>query len=376
MTTGLFGVPTDVVTGLGSLERLPELLGGLGTESIAVAVDSGLADNGVLDFVLGHAPGFRPAIVSRFPANPDVAAVETAAVEARAAGAEAVLGIGGGSALGGAKALAIRLTNDQPITAYEGSGRVPHLPAPSVAVPTTAGSGSEVSNALVLHEAGRPTELVVRGRGCEPRVAVLDGRVLRGLPGPPMLFAGLDALTHAMEALWARGRTFFTTAMALHAAQRIVELLPVALEGVASGRNRSGGNDEVLQELLEASSAANMACGNSGLGLVHALSSSPAIGLAHGLQNGVLLPHVAAFNSDVLPPEGRELLPRIDALYERVRFEASFPAVTDGAVQATAMVAATEGHPFRRNNLRSSDDADLMDIVVRAGADRAVGELV
>ncbi len=368
MSGGEFAVHTDVVTGLGSLERLPALIEQIGARRVAVAVDAALVDNGVLDMILGCAPGLSPVAVLRFPANPDVAPVEAAALEAREAGADSVIAIGGGSALGGGKATAIRLTNDRPITVYEGSNRVPNRPAPVIADPTTAGSGSEVSNALVLHENGRHTELVVRGRGCEPRIAILDGRVLRGLPEKPMLYAGLDALTHCMEALWARGGTYFTTALALRSAERILELLPTAVAGAGSGANASGGNDAALQELLEASCAANMACGNSGLGLVHALSSSPDVKLPHGLQNGVLLPHVARFNAEVLPPEGRALLPRIEALYAEIAFDASFPSVTELVVDAAKMVEATRRHPFRENNRRATTDEELAELVVTAGA--------
>ena len=102
------------------------------------------------------------------------------------------------------KATAIRLTNDGRIDIYQGVNQVPAPPVPTVAIPTTAGSGSEVSKVLVLHEPGRKDELVVRADGCEPRVAILDGTVLRRLPRDPLLHAGLDALSHAMEAQWAR----------------------------------------------------------------------------------------------------------------------------------------------------------------------------
>jgi alcohol dehydrogenase class IV len=237
-------------------------------------------------------------------------------------------------------------------------------------VPTTAGSGSEVSNALVLHEPGRPTELVVRGRGCEPRGAILDARLLRGLPEKPLVFAALDALTHCLESLWAAGATSFTSALALDAADRIIEVLPSAVAGIASGANQSGENDSDLQRLLEASSMANMACGNSGLGLVHALASAVDVKLAHGLQTGLLLPHVAAFNADALSPAARALLPRIDALYARLGFEPSYAMVSDDPVPAGLLVQATRGHPFRANNLRPSSDEELDEVVFAAGAVR------
>ncbi|WP_091487198.1 iron-containing alcohol dehydrogenase [Microbacterium pygmaeum] len=266
--------------------------------------------------------------------------------------------------------MAIRLTNDAPIGAYEGVDRVPNRPAPTIAVPTTAGSGSEVSNALVLHEPGRSTELVVRGRGCEPRAAILDARLLRGLPENPLLFAALDALAHCLESLWAVGRTSFTTALALEAADRIIDLLPSAVAGVASGANRSGENDEVLQQLLEASSMANMACGNSGLGLVHALASAVDVTLAHGLQTGLLLPHVANFNAQTLAPPARALLPRVDALYTQLGFEASYAVASSDPVPAGVLVRATQGHPFRANNARPSSDEEVAEVALAAGATR------
>src|SRR5699024_5823252 len=167
-------------------------------------------------------------------------------------------------------------------TDLAGQDRAEHPPVPTVAVPTTAGSGSEVSNALVLHELGQTREIVIRGDGYEPVAAVLDATVLRGLPRAPLVFAALDALTHALEALWSRGRSLFTDACALHSASEIIEVLPAAVSGQANGTNARGENDETLQRLLEAASLANIACGNSGLALVHALSSSPAVDLPHG----------------------------------------------------------------------------------------------
>jgi alcohol dehydrogenase class IV len=363
-----FSVLTDVVTGVGSLKQLQRLLDRHGATRVAVTVDAALVENGMLDMVLAHAPELVPVSLATFPPDPAVALVEEAIAQARSAGADSVLAIGGGSSLGAGKAMAIRLTNAERIWAYEGSGKVPVLPAPTIAIPTTAGSGSEVSNALVLHEPGRATDLVVRGRGCEPRGAILDGRLLRGLPERPMLYSGLDALTHAMEALWTEGASFFTESLAIPAATRIVELLPLALEGVASGRNLSGDNDEVLQELLDASCAANMACGNSGLGLVHALTSAPDVRLPHGLQNGVLLPYVGGFNESTISEAARKLLPEIEGLYARLAFVPSFAAVTSDVVLAESMIKATHGHPFRANNRRTPSDAQLESLLVAAGA--------
>lgn len=362
-----FSVATRVVSGLGCLTTLPAELSAFGARRVAVVADRGVIDAGLLVTVCaGVDPALLGTVVPVDP-DPDIAAAERAAAIARADRCDAVLAVGGGSALGAAKAVAIRLTNDEPIDRYLGVGRVPHTPAPTLAVPTTAGSGSEVSQVLVLHEPGRPEELVVRSPGCEPRTALLDGTVLRGLPRAPMLYAGLDALSHGLEAQWARRGSAFTRALGLGAARDVLDLLASAVAGVDSGRNAEGGNDDVLQALLDASCAANMACGNSGLTLVHALSTAPSVHLAHGLQNGVLLPHVARFNAAFSAPEVTALVVELPALYDALGFAARFPV---GAAGSAAMVTASTGHPFRTNNIRESTDDELRALLAAAGAEQ------
>jgi alcohol dehydrogenase class IV len=357
MTVVHFQVGTKIVTGHGSVSRISAELSGVGARRVAVVADRGVADVGLLDRILAAAGAMHIVSTTLVDPDPDVAAAEQAAHDAITTRCDSVLAVGGGSGLCAAKAVAIRLTNPDPITAYEGTGRVRIRPAPTVAVPTTAGSGSEVSNALVLHEPGRDREIIVRGPGCEPTVAILDGAVLRDLPRTPMLYAALDALTHAMEALWTRGRSRFTDALAVAAADTLLDALPKALEDR---------DDETLQRLLDASSAANLACGSSGLGLVHALSSAPAVALPHGYQNGVLLPHVARFNRDVLDPAHRPYLEQIERLYDQVGFAGHFEASQIDEATLDLMLAASVGHPFRTNNARSSSDDELIAILREA----------
>ncbi|MBO9524159.1 MAG: iron-containing alcohol dehydrogenase [Nocardioidaceae bacterium] len=363
-----FAVRTEVVSGIGSLSRLDELVAGFGHREVAVVADTALDQAGVLDRVLAHAPGAVAVARILVDPDPDVEVVERAAGRARAAGARCVLAIGGGSALGVGKAVGIRLTNDQRIDAYEGRDKVVEMPAPTIAVPTTAGSGSEVSNALVLHEAERDNEIVVRGELCAPRAAVLDATVLRSLPRAPLVYSALDALSHALESLWSRGGSYFSAATAVPAARSIIARLPRAAAGAEDGTNASGDNDDALQELLEASCAANMACGNSGLALVHALSSSPAVRVPHGLQNAVLLPHVARFNTPALDEETLGLLPLVDELYGELGLEPSFAAIGQGPVDGPRMLEASARNPFRANNLRATSDEDLVALLRAAGA--------
>jgi len=369
----MFQMTTKIVSGIGSLGALPDEVARLGCNRLAVVADEGVASVGLLDCIVGAMDRGVLAVTVLIGANPDVAEAERAAEAARAVGCDAVLAIGGGSALGAAKAVAIRLTNSQRIDEFESLDRAPHLPAPTIAVPTTAGSGSEVSRVLVLHEPGRDSELVVRLDGEEPRVAFLDATVMRGLPRIPLIYAGLDALSHSLESLWARRCSAITAALATAAADTIIRCLPEAADGSDNGANMRGHTDLCLQQLLEASCMANIACGNSGLTLVHALSGAPLVKLPHGQQNGILLPHVARFNESVSDSATKALVDRLPQLYRELHIEPGFPAGLT-AEEVTAMVAASRHLGFRENNRRQPTDDDLGDILIAAGAGRKWGE--
>jgi alcohol dehydrogenase class IV len=349
-----FSAPTRIVAGLGAIESLGDELADVGHAPVAVVCDRGVADAGLLDEVLAHAGRRAMVRCTLVGPDPSVTEAEAAVVEAQAAGCRTVLGVGGGSALGVAKAVALRLANHARIDSYAGRDQARHPPAPSIAVPTTAGSGSEVSNALVLQAPERERLLVVRGRGYEPDVALLDGNLLASLPRSPMLHAALDALTHALEALWVQGSGRITDVLALEAARGIRETLPSALEHRMP---------DDLQRLLEASTLANLACGNTGLGLVHALSSATSVRLPHGYQNGVLLPHVAAFNRPLLDPRAAAEADGLPALYERLGFDATFGPGEVSDEYADAMVAAALDNPFAANNRRAAASQDLQAIL-------------
>jgi alcohol dehydrogenase class IV len=111
---------------------------------------------------------------------------------------------------------------------------------------------------------------------------------------------------------------------------------------------------QALQAIIEASSAANLACGNTGLGLVHALTTSPEVPLAHGYQNAAILLAVCKFNREIMDPEHQELIDQLPALYETLKYPTKYAAddIDDG--KAALMVKASTGHPFRMNNARSS----------------------
>lgn len=360
MSVSHYQSPTRICCGPGVLAELRAELDAAGASRTAVVADRGVAETGLLDQIL-NGSGVPFVSIGLVDPNPGVEAAEALSAQAIEAQADAVLGVGGGSGLSAAKAVAIRLSNDGPLTAYEGVGHVRRRPKFTIAVPTTAGSGSEVSNALVLHEAGRPKEIVIRGLGVEPDVAMLDGEVLIDLPRTPMLYAALDALTHALEALWTRGRNSITDALAVSAADTILEILPAAL---------ADRQIERLQLLLEASTMANLACGNTGLGLVHALSSAPSVRLPHGYQNGALLLGVARFNRERMDGPHRHYIERVEQLFRAVGFSGKFSTNEIGTADVAAMLSASRQHPFRTNNIRASTDEEVSILLHDAAAAR------
>jgi alcohol dehydrogenase class IV len=359
MTPVEFAARTRIVAGRGCVaERLDAEVVALGAAPVAVVADQGLAEAGLLEPLLAHVTSVPARVCALVGPDPDIHAAEAAAATAIGHGARAVLIVGGGSALCAGKAVAIRLRNPGPLDAYVGVGHLPQPPAPTVAVPTTAGSGSEVSTVTILHDPRHAQHVVIRGAGYEPEVALLDGELLRTLPERPMIAAALDALSHALEALWAVRASSYTDAFAIASARAIRAALPRALDG----------DVDAMQVLLEMSAMANLACGNSGLALVHALTSSPSVHLPHGYQNGVLLPHVAAFNASALRLSAASEAAELEPFYDRIGFRATFGEGEITAEGSASMVAAAMANPLRGNNVRLADADELRGVLAAAGA--------
>lgn len=355
----LFSAPTEVVGGLGALTGLGALAERFEPTRIALVADEGIAKAGLLEPVLETLARWDTKVCGLVRPDPLTDEVEAVAEVAIEHGSDLVIAIGGGSGLAAGKAVALRLRNDSPIVTYVGRDQARGGAVPSIAIPTTAGSGSEVSNALVLHDPGRPAVVVVRGRGYEPDIAILDGLLLRSLPREPMVYAALDALSHAVEALSVHKRSPFTDALAYAAADIIYELLPRVLETR---------EPHDLQALLEASAMANLACGSSELGLIHALSLSTAVHLAHGYQNAVLMPYVAAFNREAVSPKAQGVLDRILPLYSELEFDPHFRPGELDAEAAESMIRIALAVPLSANNIRAAGADDLQEILAAAGA--------
>lgn len=254
------------------------------------------------------------------PGEPCATDVCSAVAQLREQGADGVLAVGGGSVLDAAKAVAL-LANNPALTLAEINEQAHLQPRlPLIAVPTTAGTGSESTNVTVISDAASGDKQVLAHAMLMPDVAILDAALTVGVPSAVTAMTGIDALTHAIEALTARNRSPLTHSLALSAVSMIGEALPKA---VGDGRDLAA-----RESMMLAACMAGMAFSSAGLGLCHAMAHQPgaALHIPHGLANAMLLPTVMRFNRLVCS-EGYALVGR---------------ALTGKKADADAAIAAVE----------------------------------
>lgn len=275
-------LPATVVFGNGALGELPRLAGELGVTRALVATDAGVAATGLPEQVVAQLAGAGLAarawdgIVS----DPDEAQAELC--REHAAGCDGIVALGGGSVIDAAKVAAVLVTNGGRVGDYFGFDRVSRRGLPLVAVPTTPGSGAEVSShAVILRRAPRRKEAVA-GLHLLPSAALIDPRLAATLPPRPTLWSALDSLFHALEAFLARRATPLTDAFACLAVPEIAAALPRVLA--------ADPDDEAREALGRGCLYASFAMANANAGAIHALGYplSGRYGVPHGLANALM----------------------------------------------------------------------------------------
>ena len=297
-----FFMPTRVVAGPGSLATVGTLARELKMSRVLV----------VSDPVISAQPFHADALAALAEAGLSVSRFDECGIDARCShiddqgarvrrdGIDGVVCIGGGSVMCTGKGIAIVATNDKPMAECTGVGRFDRKALPMIMVPTTAGSGSEVSQWTIVKDEVRHLKLLGGGPLSFPDVAILDAVTLRSLPMHVAALPAVDALTHGVEAYLSAIASPITDALALGA---------VRLQ-YGSLRASINSDDEAARaDNLVASCMANIACGNARLGHGHALSLplEGHLDLPHPYGVGVLLPHVVAFDLAVLPAKVKPL---------------------------------------------------------------------
>ncbi len=349
-TDGTLRLPSRIHVGEGSRAQLPEILGGFGQRILAL-VDPFIATTPIFAEVRAtlEAAGLTLELATAIQPELPVASLDALGDRARAFAPDAILAIGGGSVLDAAKLVALLAEFGGPLSRFYGEGAVPGPVLPVVAVPTTAGTGSEATPVAVITDPERELKVGVSSPFLVPAVAVVDAEFTLGAPASVTAHSGIDALVHCVEsytaapvaAQWGQplpvftGRNVFSDALALDAAARIGTWLPVAVDEPA--------NREARRHLAYASLVGGMSFGPTGTHLSHALQY-PIGALTHtphGLGTGLLLPYVVdAIRGD--PETDRRLAEVGVALGSRADSES---ARIDDAVRAIVEIGRRIGLP-------------------------------
>jgi alcohol dehydrogenase class IV len=283
----------EVVFGWGSLSEAGWAARRLGAQRPFVVTDAGLVQAGWWAELAGHLAeaGLRATVWQELTPNPKDHEVAAGAQRYLESGCDVIVGLGGGSVIDAAKAIAVVASNGGQILDYEGVDKVTAAIPPTVMCPTTAGTGADVSQFAVITDTTRRLKATLIGRALVPDISITDPRLLTTMPDDLAAATGLDALTHGIEAFVSRASGPLTDVHALHA----IELICGSLRGTLDRPEDPAGRTAMAQASLEA----GLAFTNAILGATHAMSHQVGglLDLPHGVVNGVLLPHVIRFNA-------------------------------------------------------------------------------
>ena len=288
-----YSIPSKVIFERGCSISVAELVKGMNVNNVLFVYDQGIKDAGIADKVIEpvEKTGINVSHFSGVYPNPTIENVEEGLKVAIEANVEAIVTIGGGSSMDCAKAINILLTNPGSIKDYEGRGNVKLETKPLIAIPTTAGTGSEVTAFTIITDTEKQRKMIIAGDNCGADVALVDSELTLGLPPHITAATGMDALTHAIEAFISKNASIPSNIHALKAMELIVENLEEAV--------KNGSNIEARENMMLGSLLAGIAFNQAGLGLIHAIAHplGSHFGVAHGVANAIGLPYVVKYNS-------------------------------------------------------------------------------
>jgi alcohol dehydrogenase len=284
---------TRLVFDAGALARLGELARELGARRVLVVTDPGIVRAGHTERAvraLAEA-GLAVAVFDQVRENPTTLDVARCVAAARAHGGDLLVGLGGGSAMDTAKGCNFILTNGGEMRDYWGVGRAARPMLPFIAVPTTAGTGSECQSAALIADEATHQKMACLDPKAAARVALLDPELTLSQPPAVTAHTGVDALAHTVETAVTRRRNPISLMYAHEAFKRLVPAFPRVLA--------APDDLEARAQMLLASSLAGLAIENSMLGAAHSCANplTAHFGIVHGEAVGVMLPHVVRFNA-------------------------------------------------------------------------------
>ena len=330
-----FELPTRIAYGIGATGKLVESIKELGSQKVLIVTDNGIAASGLLSAITGQlsTAGMEYEIFSEVEPNPKDHNVHAGTKIAKGLQADCLVAVGGGSPIDCAKAIAVLATHGGAVRDYEGGHKISGNVLPLIAIPTTAGTGSEVTFSSVITDTGEGFKFTVKHPSMAPRIAILDPQMTITMPPGLTAATGMDALTHAIEGYTAKVAEPLADAAALYAIELVTRYLKTAVFEGADMEARAG--------MLLGSVLAGIAFSHSDVGSVHCIAE--ALGgkydTAHGVCNAVVLPAVMEYNMDYC----RERYARI-ALAMGISFD-STEAGACKAVEAVKQLAVDVNLP-------------------------------
>jgi len=352
--------PTLLV-GPGSSGRLGQAVAGFGHRKILIVTDGIISKLGLLKTLtdaLGEG-GAAYVVFDEITPDAPIPLIERGIDFYREHDCDAIVAVGGGSSMDASKAIAVSIANPKKsLRSLAGYFKGFNTPVPIYAIPTTAGTGSEVTVAAVIADPERHSKLVVVDTRMVPKMAALDPSLMTGLPPSVTAATGIDALTHAVEAYIGNWATPYTDGMALSAVGLIFENLRTCY--------REGGNLEAREKMSLASTYAGIAFTRANVGYVHAIAHQFG-GLyhtPHGLANAIVLPHVLRFSAPAITGRlaqlavraglgadhedddtlARKFLDGVDALNRDLNIPTYLAALRESDIPALARAALKEAH--------------------------------
>ncbi|HON80161.1 MAG TPA: iron-containing alcohol dehydrogenase [Spirochaetota bacterium] len=288
-----FQIPEKIVFGAGSVKTAGTEIAKLGSKAFVVTGRNSTKRSGALRTLEDSLKGASVDYVVYDDVNPDpdVSTVEQGRNILLKETCDVVVALGGGSAIDAAKAIAMLAANEGSAVDYEGAVPQKNSSLPFVAIPTTAGTGSEVTRYSVITDTDRNIKMLLASPGMLPAVAILDPELTVTMPRHITAATGFDALTHAIEAYISKKATSFSQMYSLEGIRRICRSITEA--------TYSAHNMKAREDMLFGQMCAGIANNNSSVALVHAMSRPMGAhyGIPHGLANAILLPAVMRYNA-------------------------------------------------------------------------------
>ncbi|ROM39120.1 alcohol dehydrogenase [Pseudomonas protegens] len=360
MSISSFKIAHKLLTGSTAIEQLAAELTRLDVDNPLIVTDTALLRSGTVELALAHLGERSYEVFDRVQPDPEIAIVEDCMQVYREGGHDGLIGLGGGSAIDIAKSVGAYAGYHGALEDLFGIDQVPRKGPPLIAIPTTAGTGSEVTNVAILSDRVAQLKKGIISDYLLPDVALVSPQMTLTCPPRVTAASGVDALAHAIEAYLSLNASAITDSLAIGAIKLIVKALPKAFANPAHLQAR--------EDMATASLMAGMAFGNAGVGAVHAMAY-PLGGrfhMSHGVSNALLLPYVMTWNKMACVERMQDIAEAMGV--KTAHLSASEAA--DRAVEAMAALCAAVEIPSGLRSFGVPEDAIPAMAVEAAGIER------